>query len=559
MNMWKMRELMDKATNVVMNYTETEAKVREATNDDAWGPTGAMMQELAQATFTYEQFPDVMSMLWKRMLQENKRNWRRTYKALLLLNYLVRNGSERVVTSSREHIFDLRSLENYSYVDETGKDQGINVRHKVRELIDFIQDDDKLRDERKKAKKNKDKYIGMSNEAMGMNFGAGDRWSDNPKWTKPKIDSYNDWDKDIGKNKDNNYDEHNNSDDGEREDSDNDQQHQPHQQQHHHHQQQSPNKFSEKDKSIDKFDKVKKIITTNNNLHINKINRQIKKVDLGAAANFGKEQQQLSNKNTDLIKTKNKNDILNDLFDNKNNDNNNTRSIIDNDDDDDFNPRDNDYTPVVNKINNNFGDFTNAFSGVNNKNDKNDEFADFTTAFDSNLTIGNDNWGTTTTNLQKNTLNNSVNSNVGGGSLGTDLLADFDGFTSFSSNTSSNNVNAFNSNNMMMNQNANLTIDTNLLSPMSVNNSHTIGSSNNNILTTQVGSTWAGAGLNIDLDNLLGNKSKQTGAVLSMNQLASNSPTHQAPRSFVPTTTMGLGSPRAPTTQQSTNFFPKFP
>lgn len=41
---------------------------------------GAMMQELAQATFTYEQFPEVMSMLWKRMLQENKRNWRRTYK-----------------------------------------------------------------------------------------------------------------------------------------------------------------------------------------------------------------------------------------------------------------------------------------------------------------------------------------------------------------------------------------------------------------------------------------------------------------------------------------------
>jgi len=23
-----------------MNYTEIEAKVREATNDDAWGPTG---------------------------------------------------------------------------------------------------------------------------------------------------------------------------------------------------------------------------------------------------------------------------------------------------------------------------------------------------------------------------------------------------------------------------------------------------------------------------------------------------------------------------------------
>ncbi|XP_037822168.1 clathrin interactor 1 isoform X2 [Lucilia sericata] len=172
-NMWKVRELADKVTNVVMNYTEIEGKVREATNDDPWGPTGPLMQELAHATFSYETFPEVMSMLWKRMLTDNKTNWRRTYKSLLLLNYLVRNGSERVVTSSREHIYDLRSLENYTFTDEGGKDQGINVRHKVRELIDFIQDDDRLREERKKAKKNKDKYIGMSSDAMGMRSSGG--------------------------------------------------------------------------------------------------------------------------------------------------------------------------------------------------------------------------------------------------------------------------------------------------------------------------------------------------------------------------------------------------
>lgn len=68
------------STNVVMNYTEVEGKVREATNDEPWGPTGPLMQELAHATFTYEHFPEVMSMLWKRMLQDNKTNWRRTYK-----------------------------------------------------------------------------------------------------------------------------------------------------------------------------------------------------------------------------------------------------------------------------------------------------------------------------------------------------------------------------------------------------------------------------------------------------------------------------------------------
>ena len=120
-SMWKMREMVDKATNLVMNYTETEAKVREATNDDPWGPSGAQMQEIASFTFTYEQFPEVMGMLWKRMLQDNRQNWRRTYKSLLLLDYLIKNGSERVVTNAREHIYDLRSMENYAFVDDNGE------------------------------------------------------------------------------------------------------------------------------------------------------------------------------------------------------------------------------------------------------------------------------------------------------------------------------------------------------------------------------------------------------------------------------------------------------
>lgn len=71
----------------MMNYTEIEAKVREATNDEAWGPTGQIMQELAHSTFTYEHFPEVMSMLWKRMLQDNKQHWRRTYKVNEHINH----------------------------------------------------------------------------------------------------------------------------------------------------------------------------------------------------------------------------------------------------------------------------------------------------------------------------------------------------------------------------------------------------------------------------------------------------------------------------------------
>ncbi|XP_063784467.1 clathrin interactor 1 isoform X1 [Pseudophryne corroboree] len=191
LNMWKVRELVDKATNVVMNYSEIESKVREATNDDPWGPSGQLMGEIAKATFMYEQFPELMNMLWTRMLKDNKKNWRRVYKSMLLLAYLIRNGSERVVTSAREHIYDLRSMENYHFVDENGKDQGINIRQKVKEMVDFVQDDDRLREERKKAKKNKDKYIGVSSESAG-GFRYNERYDTEPK---------SKWDEEWDKNK----------------------------------------------------------------------------------------------------------------------------------------------------------------------------------------------------------------------------------------------------------------------------------------------------------------------------------------------------------------------
>lgn len=49
-----------------------------------------------------------------------------------------------------------------------------------------------------------------------------------------------------------------------------------------------------------------------------------------------------------------------------------------------------------------------------------------------------------------------------------------------------------------------------------------------NTPATQIGSTWAGAGLNIDLDNIMGGKANKSGPPPSMNQLASNSPQHNA-------------------------------
>ncbi|KAE9556216.1 hypothetical protein FO519_000555 [Halicephalobus sp. NKZ332] len=162
LNSYEVRKISDKVQNYVMNFTEPEMKVREATSEEAWGPTPDMMREIAGLTFQYDAFPEVMGMLWKRMLPPSPVAWRHTYKSLLLLEYLLKNGCERVIASARDHAFEMRSLERYKCTDERGRDQGVN------------EDDELLRQERLKAKSasRDDKYRGYSRDDMVMRGGS---------------------------------------------------------------------------------------------------------------------------------------------------------------------------------------------------------------------------------------------------------------------------------------------------------------------------------------------------------------------------------------------------
>lgn len=582
-SMWKVRELADKVTNVVMNYTEIEGKVREATNDEPWGPTGPLMQELAHATFTYEHFPEVMSMLWKRMLQDNKTNWRRTYKSLLLLNYLVRNGSERVVTSSREHIYDLRSLENYAFVDDTGKDQGINVRHKVRELIDFIQDDDKLREERKKAKKNKDKYIGMSSEAMGsMRYGGGGGEYGGYR------DSYDSRRmEDRGYNEGRDRYEYDYQYDGEREDSDTESN--------------GPysNRYYDKERSKSPATRQSSSVSTHSagggggvastasekkiNLNIKSpaaaavmvkaaaASKGAKKIDMGAASNYGKSSSSsntattaAASTTTDLginspthrnthaeevittapHETSGKDELLGGLF--KTCPGPPSVGSPSREDFDDFNPRAEETPPAGQD----FGDFESAFGGAPGRKSAAaaaakpaDDFADFgnfssaaqpavvptsaATASASNDLF----FGLNPTSATSPVNTGPISAAAGGGltmfgmSAGpqqptNDLLSDLGGLTLEGTNAA-----------MLQPSGGGV------LQPQPLN------ASNNNIMlgngtsthnakpAPNVGTTWKNAGnINIDLDNLLGNtKGKAAGNAPSMNQMKSitSSPVHQ--------------------------------
>jgi epsin len=98
-----------------------------------------------------------------------------TRKALQLLEYLVKNGSERVVDDARSHVSMIKILRNFHYIDEKGKDQGVNVRNRSRELAELLGDLDRIRQERRKAKQMRNKYTGMAGDAGvgGPSFSSG--------------------------------------------------------------------------------------------------------------------------------------------------------------------------------------------------------------------------------------------------------------------------------------------------------------------------------------------------------------------------------------------------
>ncbi|XP_063389282.1 clathrin interactor 1-like isoform X2 [Cydia fagiglandana] len=497
-----------------------------------------------------------MSMLWRRMLHDNRSHWRRTYKCLLLLSYLVRNGSERVVTSAREHIYDLRSLENYTYVDDVGKDQGINVRHKVRELIDFIQDDDKLREERKKAKKNKDKYIGMSSEAGAMGMRGSGGWGEysdrggGSNWDEPK--------------------ERNDEDDYDRaDDSDGDYSHGPS-----HTSARKPNKENvyrddgagsppprslsarsaerERDRDTEGYVSAAGLGSSTgpasgNTLNISlkspaktKSSTPTKKIDLGAAASYGKS---ASTPAPPAASTNNQSqELLDDLFKTCPVPGAPQGGLIE----DDFDPRAEDPKPAPTSTE--FGDFSNAFGAPEPA--SNDGFADFSSAFTGapasfgappafGAPASNNLVAPASNNFGAPAMSNSfvanvttpVNNNAAPAAPASnlDLLADLapppttplGGFTALDSLSSQ-----LSDVTLQPTQTGIQPTPVDFLQPTATNQTNQATKP-----ATKLGATWADTtgAINLDLDNLLAPRSPKAGPAPTINQLKSspNSPAKQ--------------------------------
>ncbi|KAK2109346.1 Epsin-3 [Saguinus oedipus] len=173
------------------NYSEAEIKVREATSNDPWPPPPSLlMSEIADLTFNTVAFTEVMGMLW-RWLNDSGENWRHVYKALTLLDYLLKTGSEWVAHQCCENLYTIQTLKDFQYIDCDGKDQGVNMREKVKQVMALLKDEEWLWQERTDALKTKER---MALEGIGIGsgqLGFSRHYSENYGRSQSSPSSYN--------------------------------------------------------------------------------------------------------------------------------------------------------------------------------------------------------------------------------------------------------------------------------------------------------------------------------------------------------------------------------
>ncbi|CDO76913.1 hypothetical protein BN946_scf184398.g1 [Trametes cinnabarina] len=147
------------AKGYTKGYSHTQMKIRNATCNDPWPPSGKEMYELAQMTFNQNDFVEIMEVIDKRLNDKGK-NWRHVFKSLVVLDYLLHSGSENVIRYCEDNLYEIKTLREFQYIDEDGKDQGANVRQKAKDITNLLMDKDRLYRERRIRSQMRDRMLG---------------------------------------------------------------------------------------------------------------------------------------------------------------------------------------------------------------------------------------------------------------------------------------------------------------------------------------------------------------------------------------------------------------
>ncbi|CAO3594418.1 unnamed protein product [Absidia cylindrospora] len=163
-NDYQVKGVFNKMKQAVHYYNVMESKVLQATNTDAWGAPSTLMRSLAQGTMETEKLDVIMPALYRRLTVKDTRQWLQVYKALVLLEYLIKYGDDQVLAFVQSHPQVLTTLQSFEFIDEKGQDKGYNVRVRSKTVNELVKDPEEIKRIRENGRLSQDRFIGVSSD-----------------------------------------------------------------------------------------------------------------------------------------------------------------------------------------------------------------------------------------------------------------------------------------------------------------------------------------------------------------------------------------------------------
>ncbi|KAL0211044.1 hypothetical protein P9112_009342 [Eukaryota sp. TZLM1-RC] len=156
MNLW------NSVQQKFLGVTPIEIKTKEATSLDSWPAANSLLDEIVDATYSSLELANIFRVIWDRLSSPSK-HYMHIQKSLTLLEYLILHGSDSVVEQCRTQIYRVRTLKDFSHVNEEGRDIGKVVRKRSKHIVELLTDEDLLVKEQSDAQLLRSRIQGTAN------------------------------------------------------------------------------------------------------------------------------------------------------------------------------------------------------------------------------------------------------------------------------------------------------------------------------------------------------------------------------------------------------------
>ncbi|RWR96623.1 Epsin domain-containing protein [Cinnamomum micranthum f. kanehirae] len=158
-----LQEKYKSARLILTDVTEAELLAEEATNGEPRSPDAKTMTRISEAAFDIDDYWRITDVLHQRLYTNDWKQWRSTYKALVLLDFLLTHGPETVADEFRPDIIVIQELSKFKHIDERGFNWGAAMQKKSERILKLLKQEELLQEERANALKISKEIQGFGN------------------------------------------------------------------------------------------------------------------------------------------------------------------------------------------------------------------------------------------------------------------------------------------------------------------------------------------------------------------------------------------------------------